>query len=453
MTSILALSPLDGRYQNKCNELTDYFSEKALIHYRLHVEVEWLKSLAMSKAINELPSFDDKQMTFLEELVENFSVEQAEAVKAIEATTNHDVKAVEYFLKQQLEGQEGFAKALSFIHFGLTSEDVNNLAVNLMLQDGLTIVMVPQFDKLLGQLEEFVKTHQALPMMAKTHGQPATPTTVGKEFANVYHRVHHQLTGLEGIPLLSKCNGATGNYSALLAAYPDIDWPAHSQHFIESLGLDFNPYTTQIEPHDSLAEVFNGCMRLNTILIDFSRDVWSYISCGYFKQKAKDGEVGSSTMPHKVNPIDFENAEGNFGLSNAVFSHLSEKLPISRLQRDLSDSTVLRNIGSGFAYTMIALKSLEKGLGKVDIDAELIKQDLNQHWELLAEPVQTVMRRYGIDDAYEQLKAISRGKPLNKDSLHQFINQLTINDKAKASLLALTPENYIGLAQQLAEAL
>ncbi len=448
---LLAISPIDGRYQEKTAILQDFFSEKALIFYRLKVEIFWLKSLHSTKDIKELKPLSKASEEKLDALLANFTINDAHAIKKIEQSTNHDVKAVEYFISQLCKGDDALKECISFVHFGLTSEDVNNLAYNLMLKEGVTNAIIPA----LNNLKEFIKSkaveYKSMPMMAKTHGQPATPTTVGKEFANVFWRLGREVTSICSMPFLSKCNGATGNYSALYAAYPEIDWQTHSKTFIESLGLDFNPLTTQIEPHDGLANIFMLFSRINTILLDFSRDCWNYISCGYFKQKVKAGEVGSSTMPHKVNPIDFENAEGNFGIANALLMHFAQKLPVSRLQRDLSDSTVLRNIGVAFAHSFIAYQAMTKGLDKIAVDTALITNELNNHWELLAEPVQTVMRRYGIVDAYEQLKQVSRGKPLTKEALHTFVESLSIPKQAKKDLLTLTPEHYLGIAVALVD--
>lgn len=452
-SSLLAISPLDGRYQAKTSSLQHFFSEKGLIYYRLKVEIEWLKSLHENPAITELQPLSQQAKNALDTILSDFDVKGAEDVKNIEATTNHDVKACEYYLKDKFSSDNSLKNSISFIHFGLTSEDVNNIAYNLMVKDGLTCIVIPAIECLEVAIKDFAMAHKKTAMMAKTHGQPATPTTVGKEFANVYWRLKNELNTLKSQRILTKCNGATGNYSALVAAYPNVDWPAHSKDFITSLELDFNPLTTQIEPHDSLAAIFHSLSRINTIFVDFARDCWSYISCGYFKQKMKENEVGSSTMPHKVNPIDFENAEGNFGIANALLLHFATKLPISRLQRDLSDSTVLRNIGSACAYGLIGYQSLQKGLSKIDVDNGVIDADLRAHYELLAEPIQTVMRQHGVLDAYEQLKAISRGKPLTKAMLTDFINQSTLPDSAKKELLALTPQSYIGLSVELVDSL
>lgn len=450
---LLAISPLDGRYLSKTKALQHVFSEKGLIFYRLKVEIEWLKSLHANPQISELKLLSQSALETLDNLLCQFNEIQAQKVKDIEATTNHDVKAVEYYLKDHFKQHSDLKDSISFIHFGLTSEDINNIAYNLMIKDGLNQSIIPVIESLEVSIKDFALEHKAVAMMAKTHGQPATPTTVGKEFANVYWRLKNEIKTLNSIKVLTKCNGATGNYSALLAAYPTVDWPAHAKSFIESLSLDFNPLTTQIEPHDSLAAIFHALTRINTIFTDFSRDCWSYISCGYFKQKMQENEVGSSTMPHKINPIDFENAEGNFGVANALLQHFATKLPISRLQRDLSDSTVLRNIGSACAYGLIGYLSLQKGLSKIDVDVKALQHDLNAHWELLAEPIQTVMRQAGIPDAYEQLKALSRGKPLTKAILTQFIEQSSLSSESKDSLLALSPENYIGLSIKLVDEL
>lgn len=450
-SAITALSPLDGRYQTKVEPLRIYFSEFALIRYRVQVEVAWLKALSYEPGILEIPAFSSETNTQLDNLVANFSVADGEAVKTIEATTNHDVKAVEYWLKQKLADNAEVAKVAEFIHFACTSEDINNLSHGLMLKSSREQVMLPVLDKITNRLIELSHQLADVPMLARTHGQPATPTTLGKEMANVAYRLQRGKKQLEAVSILGKINGAVGNYNAHLSAYPDLDWEKFAQLFVEKLGLEFNPYTTQIEPHDTIAELFDAYARINTILLDLNRDIWGYISLGYFKQKTKADEVGSSTMPHKVNPIDFENSEGNLGIANALLRHLSEKLPVSRWQRDLTDSTVLRNMGVALGHTLLAYDSCNKGLNKLDVNPAQLLADLDNTWEVLAEPIQTVMRRYGIANPYEQLKALTRGKSgITKDTLRQFIADLSIPEAEKDRLLALTPRNYIGKACTLA---
>jgi adenylosuccinate lyase len=450
-SAITALSPLDGRYHSKVEPLRFYFSEFALIRYRVQVEVSWLKALSDEPGIIEVPAFSTQTNARLDDLVANFSVSDAEAIKAIEATTNHDVKAVEYWLKQTLADNTEVSKAAEFIHFACTSEDINNLSHGLMLKSSLDQVMLPTLDKMIAQLVELAHQLAELPMLARTHGQPATPTTLGKEIANVVYRLQRSQKQLAAVAILGKINGAVGNYNAHLSAYPDLDWESFAQAFVENLGLQFNPYTTQIEPHDTIAELFDAYARINTILLDLNRDIWGYISLGYFKQKTKAGEVGSSTMPHKVNPIDFENSEGNLGIANALLRHLSEKLPVSRWQRDLTDSTVLRNMGVALGHTLLAYDSCAKGLNKLDVNPAQLLADLDDTWEVLAEPIQTVMRRYGVANPYEQLKALTRGKEgISKEALHQFILELDIPQAEKQRLLAMTPQNYIGKAVELA---
>jgi adenylosuccinate lyase len=449
---LTALSPLDGRYQAKVAPLRALFSEWALIRFRVKVEVEWLKALAAEPTLAEVTPFSPATVAALEALVANFSETDGEAVKAIEATTNHDVKAVEYFLKERLAGNAEVVKIAEFIHFACTSEDINNLCHALMLKQARDEVMLPALDGIITRLTAQAHDLAALPMLAHTHGQPASPTTLGKELANVVHRLRRAREAIAKVTLLGKINGAVGNYNAHLAAYPDVPWEVFARHFVEHLGLTFNPYTIQIEPHDAFAELFDAFARINTILIDLNRDVWGYISLGYFKQKLKTGEIGSSTMPHKVNPIDFENSEGNLGLANAMLRHLSEKLPISRWQRDLTDSTVLRNMGVALGYALLAYDSCLKGLNKLEANPARLAADLDANWEVLAEPIQTVMRRYGVSGAYEQLKELTRGKAgINRDTLAVFINGLAgIPDAEKKRLLALTPANYIGKAAELA---
>jgi len=452
-SALTALSPLDGRYAAKVDALRPIFSEYGLIHARVRVEVEWLLALAAEPAITELAPFSDAQAKRLRALAAGFSVEDAARVKAIEATTNHDVKAVEYFIKERLGGDDELAPALEFVHFACTSEDINNLAYALMLRRAREEVLLPALARLVNHLHGLAHAHAAQPMLSRTHGQTASPTTLGKEIANVAVRFERQRQQLTHVELSGKINGAVGNYNAHVIAYPEVDWRAFARRFVESLGLAFNPLTTQIEPHDTIAEISDVVSRANTIGIDFCRDVWGYISLGYFGQKLKDGEVGSSTMPHKVNPIDFENAEGNFGLANALFGHFSMKLPISRWQRDLTDSTVLRALGTAFGHTLVALESLEKGLGKLTVNPQRLQDDLNASWEVLAEAVQTVMRRYGLPAPYEQLKALTRGQGMTSESMRVFINGLDLPTDAKQRLLALTPDTYVGLAADLARSI
>jgi adenylosuccinate lyase len=452
LTALNALSPLDGRYQTKLDSLRPYFSEYALIRHRTLVEIEWLKALAASKKIKEVAPFSPKTLKQLDAVVTSFGENEAAAVKEIEATTNHDVKALEYWLKKRFESNTEVHKASEFIHFACTSEDINNLSHGLMLKAARDNVMLPALDNVITRLTELAKQLAGSAMLAHTHGQPASPTTLGKELANVVYRLRRQRKQLANTDILGKINGAVGNFNAHLSAYPDVDWEAFAKNFVEQLGLVYNPYTIQIEPHDAMAELFDVMKRINTILIDLNRDIWGYISMGYFKQKVKAGEIGSSTMPHKVNPIDFENSEGNLGLANAVLGHLSEKLPISRWQRDLTDSTVLRNMGVAFGYTLLAYDSCLKGLNKLEANPLRLAQDLDASWEVLAEPIQTVMRRYGVENPYEQLKALTRGKGgITREALHEFINGLAIPKEAKNSLLQMTPANYIGKAMELAK--
>ncbi len=453
LSPLTALSPLDGRYQSKVAPLRALFSEWALIRFRVKVEVEWLKALAAEPTLAEVPPFSAATLSALNALVENFSEADGAAVKAIEATTNHDVKAVEYFLKEKLAGNPEVVKVAEFIHFACTSEDINNLCHALMLKHARSDVMLPALDSIITRLTTLAHDLAALPMLAHTHGQPASPTTLGKEMANVVHRLRRARENIARVTLLGKINGAVGNYNAHRVAYPDVAWENFAQSFVEHLGLEFNPYTIQIEPHDAMAELFDAFARVNTILIDLNRDVWGYISLGYFKQRTKAGEIGSSTMPHKVNPIDFENAEGNFGLANAVLRHMSEKLPISRWQRDLTDSTVLRNMGVALGYTLLAYDSCLKGLGKLEANPAKLAADLDANWEVLAEPIQTVMRRYGVSGAYEQLKELTRGKAgINRETLRVFIDSLTgIPEAERKRLMDLTPATYIGSAAELAK--
>ncbi len=452
LSPLTALSPLDGRYRSKVESLQRYFSELGLIRYRIQVEIQWLKALAAERAIGEVPKFSAATLKALAALVSGFSEADGAAVKKIEARTNHDVKAIEYFLKDRLAGNKEIAKVAEFIHFACTSEDINNLCHALMLKEARDEVMLPALGKIIDRLTALAHDLADAPMLARTHGQPASPTTLGKEMANVVARLKRARDRIANIKLLGKINGAVGNYNAHLVAYPGVDWEKFARRFVERLGLEFNPYTIQIEPHDAIAELFDAFARANTIMLDLDRDVWGYISLGYFKQKTKAGEVGSSTMPHKVNPIDFENSEGNFGIANALLRHMSEKLPVSRWQRDLTDSTVLRNMGAALGYTLLAYDSLSKGLAKLEANRALLASDLDANWDVLAEPIQTVMRRYGVTGAYEQLKDLTRGKGgITKESLHAFIKTLAIPADAKKRLLKLTPATYIGKAAELAK--
>ncbi|MBQ0799286.1 MAG: adenylosuccinate lyase [Porticoccaceae bacterium] len=450
LSPLSAISPIDGRYGSKTSALRTIFSEYGLIRFRVHVEVQWLLHLAAEPGVEELAPFSAEALAVLNNISDNFSIADAQRIKDIESTTNHDVKAVEYFIKEQLASHSELKTELNaaseFVHFACTSEDINNLAHGLMLKAGLDAVMSESAQTLIEQLANLAREFADVPMLSRTHGQTASPTTVGKELANTLARLRRQQTQLDSIEILGKINGAVGNYNAHYSAYPDLDWPEIAQRFVEGLGLQWNPYTTQIEPHDYMAELFDAMARFNTILIDFNRDIWAYISLGYFRQRTIAGEVGSSTMPHKVNPIDFENSEGNLGLANAVFGHLSAKLPISRWQRDLTDSTVLRNMGVGFAYSLIAYQSTVKGLGKLELERERVALDLDAAWEVLAEPVQTVMRRYAIPEPYEKLKALTRGQKITEASLKAFIETLDIPEHAKQALLELSPATYIGNA-------
>ncbi len=454
MNELTALSPIDGRYASKADSLRPFLSEYGLIKARVTVEVRWLQSLARHDDIKELAPFDEDTHAFLDKIVTEFSKADALAVKDIERTTNHDVKAVEYFLKDKFRQNPKLADSLEFIHFACTSEDINNLSYALMLKDSRELV-VGQMTALVDAIANLASAHAGVPMLSRTHGQTASPTTLGKEMANVAYRLARQVKQFKAVELLGKINGAVGNYNAHLSAYPDIDWQSHAQNFITNdLGLTFNPYTTQIEPHDYIAELFDVLKRFNTILIDFNRDVWQYISLGFFKQKLKAGEVGSSTMPHKVNPIDFENSEGNLGVANAMLAHLGEKLPISRMQRDLSDSTVLRNIGVGFAQSMIAYEACLKGIGKLEVNPERLAQDLDNAQEVLAEPIQTIMRRYRVENPYEKLKALTRGNAMTRQMMLDFIDGGELDavpESDKARLRQLTPATYIGNADKQAE--
>jgi len=450
ISPLTALSPLDGRYAAKLDALRPYASEFALMHHRVFVEVAWLKALGRS-GLPELPPLSESVLADLHNLVAQFTEADAARIKEIERTTNHDVKAVEYFMKEKLAANADFAKVGEFIHFACTSEDINNLAYSVMLNAAREKVMLPALIEALEQVRALARAEAATPMLARTHGQPATPTTLGKEAANVAHRLKRAIEAFEAVDLLGKLNGATGNFNAHLAAYPEFDWEKLAQEVVENMGLVYNSHTIQIEPHDSLASYFDALARVNTILIDWSRDVWGYISQGYFKQRLKEGEVGSSTMPHKVNPIDFENAEGNLGFANAILRHLSEKLPVSRWQRDLTDSTVLRNVGVGLGHSLLALDSLKRGQGKLEVNRARLSEDLDNNWEVLAEAVQTVMRRYGVPQPYEKLKALTRGKGISREGLKEFITALEIPIEAKRRLLKMTPATYIGKAAELAK--
>lgn len=446
LTELTAISPVDGRYGSKTSDYQNIFSEYGLIRHRVMVEVRWLKALAAEAAITEVPALSSEASNVLDKIETEFSVDDAQRIKDIERTTNHDVKAVEYFLKEKIEGNTELAAITEFIHFACTSEDINNLSHALMLTTGRDTVLLKEMDSVIDRMKSIALELAEQPMLSKTHGQPASPSTMGKEFANVVYRLQKQRNQVANVEILGKANGAVGNYNAHLSAYPNIDWEAFSKNYIESLGINFNPYTIQIEPHDYMAELFDAVSRFNTILIDFSRDIWGYISVGYFKQKTVAGEIGSSTMPHKVNPIDFENAEGNLGIANALFGHLSMKLPISRWQRDLTDSTVLRNLGVGFAHSSIAYSSMMRGLNKLEINPAALEAELNTNWEVLAEPIQTVMRRYGIEKPYEKLKELTRGKKVNQQIMREFVENLDMPQEGKDLLINMTPMNYIGNA-------
>tara|TARA_R110001592_G_scaffold116059_1_gene316937 strand:- start:76042 stop:77409 length:1368 start_codon:yes stop_codon:yes gene_type:complete len=453
LSSLTAVSPIDGRYNSKTADLRSAFSEFGLIKYRVFVEIRWLQKLAAHPELQEVGPFSVDANAVLNNLVANFSEQDANRIKEIERTTNHDVKAVEYFIKERIAENAELNTILEFVHFACTSEDINNLSHALMLKEGRDNVLLPQVEEIVSQLSGMAKSFAHVPMLSRTHGQTASPTTVGKELANVAYRLKRQIEQIRQVALFGKINGAVGNYNAHFAAYPNVDWVANAKDFIESLGLNLNPYTTQIEPHDYIAELFDAISRFNTILIDFNRDIWGYISLGYFKQKTIAGEVGSSTMPHKVNPIDFENSEGNLGIANAIFGHLAQKLPISRWQRDLTDSTVLRNMGVGFGYSLIAYQSTLKGISKLELNEQRLAEDLSNTWEVLAEPVQTVMRRYNIPEPYEKLKALTRGQGITKETLLNFVETLDIPEDAKAGLRALTPASYIGNAIAQAKAI
>ncbi|MEW6993906.1 adenylosuccinate lyase [Colwelliaceae bacterium MEBiC 14330] len=446
LSALSAISPVDGRYGSKVKSLRPIFSEFGLIKYRVTVEVRWLQKLAATDAIAEVPAFSAQANATLDAIVANFNEEDALHIKNIEATTNHDVKAVEYFLKEKISSNAELNAVTEFIHFACTSEDINNLSHGLMLHDCRENVLLPEMDKILSAIKALAVEYKSIPMMCRTHGQPASPSTLGKEMANVYVRLQRQREQIANVALLGKINGAVGNYNAHLSAYPEVNWHEYANEFVSSLGLTFNAFTTQIEPHDYIAELFDAVARFNTILIDFDRDIWGYIAMGHFKQKTIAGEIGSSTMPHKVNPIDFENSEGNLGIANALLTHLAQKLPISRWQRDLTDSTVLRNLGVGFAHAMIAYGATLKGISKLQVNEESLAEELNNNWEVLAEPVQTVMRRFGIEKPYEKLKELTRGKRVDGDSMREFIMTLELPEQAKAQLCQMTPASYIGRA-------
>lgn len=446
LSALTAISPVDGRYGSKTTELREIFSEYGLIKYRVTVEVRWLQALAAAEGIDEVPSLSAEANQILDNIVANFNVEGAMRVKDIERTTNHDVKAVEYLLKEKVADNAELNAINEFIHFACTSEDINNLSHGLMLKEARENVLLPYCDKLLDAVHALAKEYQTIPMMCRTHGQPASPSTMGKEMANVYMRLKRQRDQIANVELLGKINGAVGNYNAHISAYPNYDWHAHAEKFVTSLGLEWNAFTTQIEPHDYIAELYDAIARFNTILIDFDRDVWGYIALNHFKQKTIAGEIGSSTMPHKVNPIDFENSEGNLGIANAIFAHLAQKLPVSRWQRDLTDSTVLRNLGVGMGYALIAYQATLKGISKLEVNQEKLLAELDQNWELLAEPIQTVMRKYGIEKPYEKLKELTRGKRVNKEIMADFIDNLDLPEAVKEELKQLTPANYIGRA-------
>ncbi|MFT6897399.1 MAG: adenylosuccinate lyase [Paraglaciecola sp.] len=453
LSALTAVSPIDGRYAAKTTELRSIFSEFGLLKYRVQVEVRWLQKLSATAQIEEVPVFSDPANALLNTIVDSFDEQDAQRIKDIERTTNHDVKAVEYFLKEQVANNAELHSVNEFIHFACTSEDINNLSHALMLHDAREQILLPYCDQLISELTRLANEYKSIPMMARTHGQPASPTTMGKEMANVMMRLQRQRQHISTVDLLGKVNGAVGNYNAHLSAYPDVDWHQFADEFVSSLGITLNPFTTQIEPHDYIAELFDAIARFNTVLLDFNRDMWGYIALGHFKQKTVAGEIGSSTMPHKVNPIDFENSEGNLGLANAMFAHLATKLPVSRWQRDLTDSTVLRNLGVGVGYSVIAYQSSLKGISKLQVNEQSLLDELDNNWELLAEPVQTVMRRYGIEKPYEKLKELTRGKKINQHILATFIDGLDLPENAKTQLKTLTPANYIGRAIAFVEQL
>lgn len=449
LSALTAISPVDGRYGSKTSELRSIFSEFGLLKYRVEVEVRWLQALSRQAEITEVPEFDVYANELLDNIVTNFDESDGARIKEIESTTNHDVKAVEYFLKEQVAKNPDLHAVNEFIHFACTSEDINNLSHALMLKAAREDVIVPYCQKLVNALDALAEEYRTVPMMARTHGQPASPTTMGKEMANVKARLVRQLEQIKNVELLGKINGAVGNYNAHVSAYPNIDWHQFSENFVTGLGISWNPYTTQIEPHDYIAELFDAVARFNTIILDFDRDIWGYIAMGHFKQKTIAGEIGSSTMPHKVNPIDFENSEGNLGLANAIFAHLATKLPVSRWQRDLTDSTVLRNLGVGVGYAVIAYQATLKGISKLQVNEQSLRDELDNNWELLAEPIQTVMRRYSIEKPYEKLKELTRGKKVNQQIIAEFIDGLDMPEEAKVGLKAMTPSNYIGMAEKL----
>lgn len=453
LSALTAISPVDGRYGSKTQELRAIFSEFGLLRFRVEVEVRWLQALAAHADISEVPALSDEANTLLDGIVANFNEADGQRIKDIERTTNHDVKAVEYFLKEKVEVLPELAAVSEFIHFACTSEDINNNAHALMLKTGRDQVVVPYCQQLIDEVKRLAALYRDVPMLSRTHGQPASPTTLGKEMANVAYRLERQLKQITAVEMLAKINGAVGNYNAHISAYPEVDWQDFAERFVTGLGLDFNPYTTQIEPHDYIAELFDAIARFNTIVLDFDRDIWGYISIGYFKQRTVAGEIGSSTMPHKVNPIDFENSEGNLGLANAIFNHLAAKLPVSRWQRDLTDSTVLRNLGVAVGYSLIAYQATLKGISKLEANPDALAADLDQNWEVLAEPVQTVMRRYGIEKPYEKLKELTRGKRVNAEGMRTFIDNLDLPETVKDELKQLTPANYIGQAIKLTDAL
>ena len=453
LSALTAISPIDGRYGSKIASLRGIFSEFGLIRARVEVEIRWLQCLANHPGISEVPVFSAEADKLLNAIVDDFSEASAQRIKDIERTTNHDVKAVEYFLKEKIAGNDELEAVSEFIHFACTSEDINNLSHGLMLKTGLDEVLLPTLEKIENAITQLAHQYADMPVLSRTHGQTASPSTMGKVMANVAARLRRQLKHIKNVEILGKINGAVGNYNAHLSAYPDIDWAANAQEFVTSLGLEWNPYTTQIEPHDYIADLYDAIARFNTILIDFDRDVWGYISLGYFKQKTVAGEIGSSTMPHKVNPIDFENSEGNLGIANAIMSHLAQKLPISRWQRDLTDSTVLRNLGVGLGHSVIAYEATLKGIGKLEINEQRLAEDLNSAWEVLAEPIQTVMRRYGIEKPYEKLKELTRGKAITQEALVAFVDTLEIPEQEKVRLKAMSPASYIGNAAQQAKAI
>lgn len=449
LKELTAISPIDGRYARHTGALRELLSEYGLIRFRVLVELRWFQCLASEPAIPELPPLSKQQYKAIDALIDGFNIDDARQVKTIEATTNHDVKAIEYLVKEKLSTVDGLAPYIEFVHFACTSEDINNLSHGLMLQGAMESSIEPLMQHVIEAIASLAKEHAATPMLSRTHGQVASPTTMGKELANVVARLKRQLATVQNTPLLGKINGAVGNYNAHVSAYPDVDWLSLSEQFVTHLGLTWNPYTTQIEPHDYIAELFQAICRFNTILLDFDRDIWSYISIGYFRQKKIEGETGSSTMPHKVNPIDFENSEGNLGLANALLSHLAEKLPVSRWQRDLTDSTVLRNVGVGLSYSLIAYNSALKGIGKLELNQAALTKDLEQSWEVLAEPIQTIMRKHGIAEPYEKLKAMTRGESLSQERIVSMLDELDLPEAVKTDILSLTPANYIGEAQRL----